>query len=63
MLPGCPQRLLPESSSSGEDELLALRELSGGAWELPAFDSGDVRQAADIVERYADVCAAGLRLA
>ena len=36
------------------EELLAVRELSGGAWELPAFDSGDVRQAADIVERYAD---------
>jgi predicted nucleic acid-binding protein len=36
------------------EELLAVRELSGGAWELPAFDPGDVRQAADIVERYAD---------
>jgi hypothetical protein len=24
------------------EELLAVRELSGGAWELPAFDSGDV---------------------
>ncbi len=36
------------------EELLAVRELSGGAWELPAFDSADVRQAADIVERYAD---------
>jgi len=36
------------------EKLLAVRELSGGAWELPAFDSADVRQAADIVERYAD---------
>ncbi|MGH3198735.1 MAG: PIN domain-containing protein [Streptosporangiaceae bacterium] len=36
------------------EELVAVRELSGGAWELPAFDSGDVRQAADIIERYGD---------
>jgi uncharacterized protein len=35
------------------EELLAVRELSGSAWELPAFDPGDVRQADDIVERYA----------
>lgn len=36
------------------EELVAMRELSGGAWELPAFDSGAVRQAADIIERYGD---------
>lgn len=36
------------------EELVAVRELSGGAWELAAFDSGDLRQAADIIERYAD---------
>lgn len=36
------------------EELAVVRELSGGAWELPAFNAGDVRQASDIIERYAD---------
>lgn len=36
------------------EELAALRELAGGAWELASFGSGDLRRAADIVDRYAD---------
>jgi uncharacterized protein len=35
-------------------ELAAMRELAGGAWDLPAFDAESLEQAADIVERYQD---------
>lgn len=35
-------------------ELAVLRELSGGAYELPTMDAEDVAAAADLVERYAD---------
>ena len=35
-------------------ELAALRELSGGAWELPSCEVADVRRACDLVERYED---------
>jgi predicted nucleic acid-binding protein len=37
------------------EELAALDELSGGAWELPDCASTDVRQAAKVIERYADL--------
>lgn len=36
------------------EELAAIRELSGGAWELASLGSGDLRRAADVVDRYAD---------
>jgi uncharacterized protein len=35
-------------------ELAVLRELAGGAWELAAMDVELLRQAAAVVERYAD---------
>jgi uncharacterized protein len=35
-------------------ELAVLRELSGGAWELPAFDTADLRATASIIEKYGD---------
>jgi predicted nucleic acid-binding protein len=35
-------------------ELLALRELARGAWDLPAIGSEDFGRAASIIERYAD---------
>lgn len=35
-------------------ELAVLRELAGGAWDLPAIDGDDLARAASIVERYAD---------
>jgi predicted nucleic acid-binding protein len=35
-------------------ELTVLAELAGGAWDLPGFDAADLRQAATIIERYAD---------
>jgi uncharacterized protein len=31
-----------------------LRELGGGAWDLPSFDADGVAAAADVIERYAD---------
>ncbi|MFN2321783.1 MAG: PIN domain-containing protein [Trueperaceae bacterium] len=31
-----------------------LRELAGGAYVLPALDDGDLRVAADVMERYQD---------
>lgn len=34
------------------EEVLALRELCGGAWDLAAIDSSDLAQVVDIVERY-----------
>jgi predicted nucleic acid-binding protein len=37
-------------------ELAALRELSGGAWELPALGAPELEQAAAIVEKYRDQC-------
>ena len=35
-------------------ELAVLRELTGGAWDLPGLDGPDVARAASIIERYAD---------
>jgi predicted nucleic acid-binding protein len=35
-------------------ELAALRELSGGAWELAAFGATDLTAARQVVERYRD---------
>jgi predicted nucleic acid-binding protein len=35
-------------------ELAALRELAGGAWDLPAMDAADVERACSVIERYAD---------
>jgi predicted nucleic acid-binding protein len=35
-------------------ELAVLTELAGGAWELPACDADDLRQAGDIIARYRD---------
>ncbi len=37
-----------------EAELAVLSELSGGAWELPCLEPGDLREACAIVERYRD---------
>jgi uncharacterized protein len=35
-------------------ELAALRELVGGAWDLPPMDAVDLERACSIIERYAD---------
>ncbi len=35
-------------------ELAVLRELAGGAWDLPAIDIEDVARASSIIDRYAD---------
>ena len=35
-------------------ELAVLAELSGGAWDLPAFAADDLAEARGIIERYAD---------
>jgi uncharacterized protein len=35
-------------------ELAALRELSGGAWELPCCEAGDLRRALAIIGQYQD---------
>jgi len=35
-------------------ELAALRELAGGAWDLPVMDAADLARASSIIERYAD---------
>lgn len=35
-------------------ELAVLKELAGGAWELPTFGSEDLAEASSIIERYAD---------
>ncbi len=35
-------------------ELSVLTELSGGAWELPAIQSGDLEEISRLVERYQD---------
>jgi predicted nucleic acid-binding protein len=35
-------------------ELEVLRELAGGAWELPAMDAADLERARSIIERYSD---------
>jgi predicted nucleic acid-binding protein len=35
-------------------ELAALRELTGGAWDLPAIDVDDLVKARAVIERYAD---------
>lgn len=36
-------------------ELLALRELSSGAWELAVHDAPDIELAAKIIEKYRDL--------
>ena len=38
-----------------EAELLVLEELAGGAYDLPACDGDDLRTAASLVRRYADL--------
>jgi uncharacterized protein len=35
-------------------ELLVLRELAGGAYDLPALDAEDLRSCADVIHKYAD---------
>jgi uncharacterized protein len=35
-------------------ELAALRELSGGAWDLPCYEPADLRRALAIIDRYQD---------
>ena len=35
-------------------ELAVLAELVGGAWDLPAFDNEGLKDARDVIERYAD---------
>lgn len=35
-------------------ELVMLRELAAGAWELPALGVGDLHEATAVVEKYAD---------
>lgn len=35
-------------------ELAVLRELTGGAWDLPAIDAGDLVTARAVIKRYAD---------
>jgi uncharacterized protein len=35
-------------------ELAALRELTGGAWDLPAIDVDDLVKARAVIERYVD---------
>lgn len=35
-------------------ELAVLRELSAGAWELPAFGAPELAQATSVVEKYRD---------
>jgi predicted nucleic acid-binding protein len=37
-----------------EAELAILRELAGGAWDLPAFDAADIAEACAVIDRYAD---------
>jgi predicted nucleic acid-binding protein len=36
------------------EELAALTELSGGAWDLPACDAADIRRAQNVIDRYQD---------
>ncbi len=35
-------------------EVAVLRELTGGAWDLPAIDAADLVAARAVIERYAD---------
>jgi predicted nucleic acid-binding protein len=35
-------------------ELAVLAELAGGAWDLPAIDAEELRDARAVIERYAD---------
>jgi predicted nucleic acid-binding protein len=37
-----------------QEELAALSELSGGAWDLPACETLDVRRAQGVIDRYRD---------
>jgi hypothetical protein len=35
-------------------DLVALQEIGGGAWDLPACDAADVRVLSSLIERYQD---------
>ena len=35
-------------------QLIVMRELTGGAWTLPCCEVNELREAADVVERYRD---------
>ncbi|MEP7379263.1 MAG: PIN domain-containing protein [Chloroflexota bacterium] len=35
-------------------ELTVLKELSGGAWDLPAMEAEDIGRACSVIDRYAD---------
>lgn len=35
-------------------ELAAMRELAGGAWDLPAMEAQDLTTSAGVINRYAD---------
>jgi uncharacterized protein len=35
-------------------EMAALRELSGGAWDLPGYETADLRRALAIIDQYQD---------
>ena len=35
-------------------ELTVLRELAGGAWDLPAIEAAEFARAADVIDRYDD---------
>ena len=37
-----------------EDELAVLDELTGGAWDLPAFDEEGLRRSREVISRYRD---------
>ena len=39
---------------SVDAEIVALRELSSGAWDLADFDAAELEQATNIIERYRD---------
>ena len=35
-------------------ELAVLRELAGGAWDLPSVEQAEIARAAEVIERYED---------
>jgi predicted nucleic acid-binding protein len=37
-----------------DDELAVLDELTGGAWDLPAFDQEGLRRSREVISRYRD---------
>jgi uncharacterized protein len=45
---------LLESREGVGTELAVLRELAGGAYDLPAFDGEDLARAAGVIDRYRD---------